>query len=454
MFGNLFDVQNYSTIGWILLTLGAMLLFGFLGTRITRLFRLPNVTAYIVVGVLIGPSVLNLFPSTVLSGMDFITDLALSFIAFSVGRYFKLATLKESGGKVVVVTIFEALFAAIIVTLVMYLCFNFSLSFSLILGAIASSTAPASTIMTIKQTQSKGVFVNTLLQVVALDDVVALLAYSVAIAVSNATTSGTVDVMSILTPLIYNLSCIVFGFVLGFVLYFIYKFVKNKSERLVILLAFILLNGFICNVLGVSPLLSCMILGMSYINFANDESMFDDISDFSDPIMVIFFVYSGTKLSLASLATLGIPGVVYFFIRVVGKYAGASLGGAITKSDKSITKYLGLALIPQAGVSIGLAAMGARLLPEDLGNMLTTIILSSSLLYELVGPACAKLALSLSKSYDVESFKSKKGIKNEESDIVYNYKYTDETKIDEKPEDQKFYANSMQAKLFHRNKDN
>lgn len=454
MFGNLFNVQSYSNVGWILLTLGGMLLLGFLGTRITRIFRLPNVTAYIVVGVLVGPSVLNLFPINILSGMDFITDIALSFIAFSVGRYFRKSELKENGAKVIVITIFEALFAAIIVTTVMYLFFNFSLSFSLVLGAIASSTAPASTIMTIKQTKSKGVFVNTLLQVVALDDVVALLAYSIAIAISNATTTGAINVMSILAPLIYNLSCIVFGFVLGFVLFLIYKFVKNKSERLIILLAFVLLNGFICNALNVSPLLSCMILGMAYINFAKDESIFDDISDFSDPIMVIFFVYSGTKLSLASLATLGIPGVVYFFIRVIGKYAGASLGGAITKSDKSVTKYLGLALIPQAGVSIGLAAMGARLLPEELGNVLTTIILSSSLLYELVGPACAKLALSLSKSYDARAFKNKKQLQNEESDIVYNYKFQDTTQIDEKINNRKFYPNSIQAKLFHHNKDN
>lgn len=179
---------------------------------------------------------------------------------------------------------------------------------------------------------------------------------------------------------------------------------------MIILLGTILLNGFICNILDVSPLLSCMVFGMTYVNLAKDDTIFDSISNFIDPIMVIFFIYSGTKLSLVSLLTLGIPGLVYFFIRIVGKYAGATLGSLITKSDKSITKYLGLALIPQAGVSIGLAAMGARLLPADLGNMLTTIILLSSLLYELIGPACAKLALSLSKSYDVEQFNSKKNI--------------------------------------------
>src|SRR5574344_516760 len=453
MFANLFTMEKFSTVGLILLILGSMLLLGFLGTRITRIFRLPNVTAYIVVGVLIGPSVFNLFPIELLSGMDFITGVALSFIAFSVGRYFKLSSLKQNGKKVIVTTIFEALIAAILVTVVMYFCFNFSLSFSLILGAIASSTAPASTIMTIKQTKSKGIFVDTLLQVVALDDVVALLAYSVAIAVSNASSSGAVDVMSILWPLIYNFSCIVLGFVLGYVLHFIFKFLKNKSERLIVLLSFILINGFICSIVSVSPLLSCILLGMAYINFSDDETIFDEISDFSDSIMVIFFVYSGTKLSLASLATLGIPGVVYFFIRVIGKYAGASLGAAITKSDKSITKYLGLALIPQAGVSIGLAAMGARLLPEDLGNMLTTIILSSSLLYELVGPACAKLALTLSKSYDVEEFKKTKNKKDVEAeDIVYNYHYTDETQIPK--HDSPYSANSPQFKLFHRNKDN
>lgn len=211
--------------------LGTMLLLGFLATRLTKLLHLPNVTAYIVMGVILGPSLLNLFPATLLSQMDFITDLALSFIAFSVGRYFKFDALKRNGKKVIIITIFEALFAAILVTCVMYFIFNFSLTFSLILGAIASSTAPASTIMTIKQTQSKGVFVETLLQVVALDDVVALLAYSVAIAVSNATTSATFDVMSVLLPLLYNFLCLILGFVFGLILHFVYKTHIDATEN-------------------------------------------------------------------------------------------------------------------------------------------------------------------------------------------------------------------------------
>lgn len=445
-----FNIANFSDVAWVLLMLGAMLLLGFLGTRITRLLKLPNVTAYILVGVLIGPSVLNLFPSELLKRMDFITDLALSFIAFSVGKYFRISSLKENGKKVVVITIIESFLAAILVTIVMYFFFHLSLSFSLILGAIASSTAPASTIMTIKQTKSKGVFVDTLLQVVALDDVTCLLAFSVAIAITNAVSSGTVDFVNIVMPLVWNVVCIVFGFVLGWLLSLINKTKISRAEKLVVLLSIILLNGFICNILEVSPLLSCMVLGATYVNFTKDDDIFDNISDFSDPIMIIFFIYSGSKLSLASLATLGIPGVIYFIVRIIGKYAGASIGGAITKSDKSITKYLGLALIPQAGVSIGLAALGARMLPQELGEMLTTIILSSSILYEIFGPASAKLALTLSKSYDVDAFKRKKHkLLSEGSYLSYNY--INETKL--KRKNKEYSGSSVQFKIYHRNHD-
>jgi Kef-type K+ transport system membrane component KefB len=391
----------------VLSTVGMMLLLGFVGSRFTKLLRLPSVTAYILVGVVFGPELVGLFPAQVLSHMDFLTDIALSFIAFGVGRYFKISVLRENGKSVFVITLFESLSAAAIVMFVMHSVFSFSLTFSCIMGAIASSTAPASTIMTIRQTNAKGPFVQTLLQVVALDDLVALVAFSVAVAVGQLSDGEDINTWQIIVPVATNIISIFLGGCLGLFVSWVFSIKKKHDNRLVILLACFFLNAAICDVLSVSPLLSCMMLGMAYVNHSGDESVFDQVADFSVPFLLLFFVLAGSKLSISSLSNLGGVGVVYFVIRIVGKYAGASIGGLVTRSDSRVTRYLGLGLIPQAGVSIGLAALGARSLSPQMGAMLNTIIISSSVLYEMVGPACAKLSLSLSGSY-VQEAKEKK----------------------------------------------
>lgn len=391
----LFD--NFSLETEILLSLTIILLMGFLITRITKLLKLPNVTAYIIAGVLIGPTVFNIIPSEIINRMGFISDIALAFIAFGVGKFFKKDVLKQTGTKVVIITIFEAVMAFILVTLAMHYLFKIdkddTWNFSLLIGAIATATAPASTIMTIKQYNAKGHFVNTLLQIVALDDVVCLLIFSVASAITNSSSEGTLSFMSILLPIVYNLGVIVLGFLLGFLLNKILSPKRSKDNRLIIIVAMLLGLSGLCGILDISPLLACMVFGATYINVSYDKELYHQLDNFTPPIMTIFFVLSGMKLDIESLKAAGIIGVAYFIIRIIGKYMGAFIGCCVTKEEKPLRNYLGLALIPQAGVSIGLAFLAERMLPTELGTMLVTIILSSSVLYELIGPACAKFAI-------------------------------------------------------------
>lgn len=190
----------------VIISIGIMLFLGFLMTRVTKKLKLPNVTAYIVAGILIGPYVFNLIPKQVISGMDFLADIALAFIAFSTGEFFKLSLIKKNGPKVVVITVFESLIASILVFIVTFYLFKLSLSFSIVLGALAAATAPASTMITIRQTGAKGDFVDTLIQVVALDDIVGLVAYSIAISIAVASASGfAINVASIIIPIMTNI---------------------------------------------------------------------------------------------------------------------------------------------------------------------------------------------------------------------------------------------------------
>lgn len=391
----------------VIVSLALMLIAGFAMTRLTSKLRLPNVTAYIVSGILLGPFCLDLVPRGVIDGMSFLADIALAFIAFSTGEFFRISTLKKSGAKVLVITVLEACLASALVFLVCYFPLGLDLNFSLVLGALAAATAPASTVMTIRQTGAKGDFVDTLLQVVALDDAVGLVAYSVAISVAVAADTGSFDLLSVLRPLGVNLLVFCLGGVFGLLLK-LFLDGRSADNRLIVSVALLFAFCGICTALDVSPLLGCMAMGMVYINTTGDERLFKQLNYFSPPILLLFFVRSGLNFDLSALVNTsdiigGVPliliGVVYFIVRIAGKYAGAYIGCLITKKDRSVRNYLGLALIPQAGVAIGLAAMGARALGGGAGTALETIILASSVLYELIGPACAKLSLYLSHSY-------------------------------------------------------
>ncbi len=399
----------------ILISISVMLFAGFLLTRITKIFKLPNVTAYIFTGIILGPIFYLIFDKTLVSdeiikGMGFLTDIALAFIAFNVGRFFKIEVLKESGIKVVIITLFESIMAAILVFLVMFFIFKIDFDLSLLLAAIASATAPASTMMTIRQTKAKGHFVNTILQVVALDDAISLLLFSVSIAIITARGAvGGVSAMLILKPILLNIGILILGGVLGYLLHKLIIESRTQDNRLIIAISLLLaLSGFAA-VFEISPLLGCMAMGAVYLNVSKDTSLFSQIDAFSPAILTLFFVLSGMRLRLDMLASIGIVGVVYFIVRIIGKYAGASLGSVVARSTENNKKFLGLALVPQAGVSLGLAALGARILESynlfEEAAILSTIIIASGVLYEIFGPPSAKLSLYLTKSYDIEKEK-------------------------------------------------
>ncbi|MBO4808396.1 MAG: cation:proton antiporter [Lachnospiraceae bacterium] len=398
-----------SPVAMIIISISLMLFLGFLMTRLTKKLRLPNVTAYIVTGILIGPFCLNMIPDRVVTGMDFLPDIALAFIAFSTGEFFRLSTLKKNGLKVVVITVLEALTASVLVFILTYFILGLNLPFSIVLAALASATAPASTVMTIRQTKAKGDFVETLLQVVALDDIVGLVAYSIAISVAVSSISGKAfSAMSIVKPILVNIGIMALGGLFGFFLKALLFQKRSKDNRLIISIALIFAFCGVCAMLDVSPLLGCMSMSTVYVNLTDDDKLFKQLNYFSPPLLLLFFVRSGVSFDLDSLVhasgavgatPLLVIGVLYFVVRIVGKYAGAFVGCAAVGKDKKVRDYLGLALIPQAGVAIGLAALGARTLGGETGNALQTIILASSVLYELIGPACGKLSLYLSGSY-------------------------------------------------------
>lgn len=402
--------QSGQTAG-VIISVALMLFLGFAMTRITKALRLPDVTAYILTGIFIGPYCLNLIPANVIGGMDFISDIALAFIAFSVGEFFKLSTLKKSGLGVIVITLLEACMASVFVFVLTYFALGLDLAFCAVLAALASATAPASTVMTIRQTGAKGDFVETLLQIVALDDVVSLVAYSIAISIALAGSGNRGSSFeTIIKPILANLFVLALGGFFGFLLKLLFR-KRSTDNRLIVSLATLFAFCGVCALLGVSPLLGCMSMGMVYINLTNDANLFQQLAYFSPPVLLLFFVRSGLSFRLDTLFgaqnTLGsvpliLVGVLYFITRILGKYAGAWLGCLAVKKPRRTRDYLGLALIPQAGVAIGLAALGARTLGGEIGQDLQTIILASSVLYELIGPGCAKLALYLSHSYSTK----------------------------------------------------
>lgn len=404
--------QN-SPVAEVIIAISAMLFAGFAMTRLTKRLCLPNVTAYILAGILIGPYGLGLIPERIVTGTDFLSDVALAFIAFSVGEFFRVSALRRNGVKVVVITVMEACMASVAVFVPMYFVFHLSLPFSAVLAALASATAPASTVMTIRQTGAHGDFVDTLLQVVALDDVVGLVLYSVSISIALSLGMGGGQgspVQTIVKPVAVNLCVLLLGCAFGFALKILFR-KRSADNRLIVSIAMLFAFCGICALLDVSPLLGCMSMGMTYINLTGDEKLFRQLNYWSPPILLLFFVRSGLSFKLDSLmqaadASAGAPllmtGIAYFLARIAGKYLGAFAGCAMTGKGANVRNYLGLALIPQAGVAIGLAALGARTLGGGMGEDLQTIILASSVLYEIVGPGCAKLALFLSGSYAQE----------------------------------------------------
>ena len=403
----------------IVISLGIILILGFLMTRLTKLLKLPNVIAYLLVGILIGPSVINLIPGEFISRTSFISDVALVFVAFTAGEFFKFGAIKKSLGKAIVITAIESIVTFGLIFVLCFLVFNLGVPFSLVLASLASATAPTSTIMTIKQTSAKGHYVTTLLEVLALDGVFALILYTISISVFIGMADGsTLSFMDIGWPLLKMVICLVIGIAFGFVLKFLISSKRTVGNRLIIVVAVLLLFCGVCSLFGQSPLLGGIAIGTIYTNLCktkDEEKVFAQVNYFMPPIMLIFFVRGGMSLNFSvftqSSTLTAVPFVVivlaFLVVRFIGKYGGTFVGGVVTAQPKETRNYLGFGLIPQASVAIALATMAAVTLQayshDEYATALLAIILASSIIFELIGPVLAKLGLYLSRSYGNES---------------------------------------------------
>lgn len=370
-----------------------MIFTGMIFGRLVKQIKLPNVTGYLIGGLLIGPSVFNIIPHESIENFTVISEVALGFIAFSIGNEFKISYFKRVGITPIVIAIFEALFAVVFVVIGLLAAGN-SLPFSLVLGSIASATAPAATIMVIKQYKAKGPVTETLLSVVALDDAVALILFGISVAVAQSLTSAGASVVSaIVSPVIEIGGALIVGFLLGLLFTVPLKWFKKDGNRMALMCAFVFLGIGIADTFGFSSLLLCMAMGAALANFSSNVSHIMKLSDYiTPPVFILFFVLSGAELNLSVLPAIGVAGIVYVVMRVIGKIFGSYFGASVMKSESTIKKYLGPALIPQAGVAIGLSLVATTVVPEY-GANIRAIILCGTLIYELVGPAISKMSL-------------------------------------------------------------
>lgn len=378
----------------ILMYLAIAILLSLLSSKLVKLLKLPNVTGYLIVGLLAGPYCLGIIPAGTIGELGIIPTVALGFIAFSIGAQFKLSFLKKVGKTPIVIAICESLGAVIVVDAALILTGN-DVSFSLCLGAIAAATAPAATLMVVKQYKARGELTDTLLAVVAIDDATALMFFGISTAIAKSIDSGGVDslIMTILKPLGEILASIALGAVIGFVYRWLVKWFTGRGNRLAATYAMVFLCVGLGEMLGLSALLICMMLGAM---LANTSSVCDVIFEMTDrmtpPIFMLFFFLSGAQLDLSILPGVGLIGVVYVVFRVIGKVSGAWIGGKMSHASEKTQKYLGYALVPQAGVAIGLATTAMTVVPEY-GSYIRTIILCGTVIYELTGPVITKMAL-------------------------------------------------------------
>lgn len=382
--------MTFNTLFYLALLLFSGLIFG----RLVKFVKLPNVTGYLIAGLLIGPSCFKLLSADLVGQLELISEIALAFIAFSIGSEFKVSYLKKVGITPVIIAIFEGLAATLLVTVVLVL-FGFDFQISLLLGAIASATAPAATLMVVRQYKAKGPVTETLLSVVALDDAVALIAFGFSMAVVNALLHPKQAslLMSILLPFIEIIGSVALGFVLGFLFKLPLRYFKKDSNRLIITAGFVLLGSSLASILGLSPLLLCMCMGAMLVNASESAGSVFRLSEmFTPPIFLMFFVVSGAGLDVTYLPKIGLIGVLYVVVRVIGKVSGAWFGAVLSKAPAVVKKYIGLTLVPQAGVAIGLSLIASQTLPEY-GVTIRAVILCATFIYELVGPAITKMGL-------------------------------------------------------------
>lgn len=382
--------MQFNILLYVAIAMAVALVFN----RFAKLVGLPNVTGYLIAGLLIGGSVLNIVPRGVSETLNIISDVALGFIAFSIGGEFKLESIKKIGGSALTITFFQALSATLFVDVALLLL-GFEVPLAITLGAIATATAPAATLMVVRQYKAKGPVTQVLLPVVALDDAVGLVVFAVSMSAAHIFADGAaISVKTVLVePLIEIIGSLAIGAALGAVVALCMKLFASRANRLSVILCAVLAGTAIADMLGLSSLLLCMSIGALFANLTHDIDRLLDANDvWTAPLFMLFFVLSGADLDLSVLPTVGLLGVAYILARSLGKYIGTFAGSSIVHADKNIRNYLGVALLPQAGVAIGMSHVVASELPAY-GAKISAVVLSATLIYELVGPLLTKAVL-------------------------------------------------------------
>jgi Kef-type K+ transport system membrane component KefB len=373
--------------------LALMIIFGFLGSALAHRLRFPAVTGYLVAGLILG--VLRIIPMETLEGFNILSDLALGFIAFSIGSEFKLSFLKKVGHAPLLITIFEA-FGAVLVLDVALILIGVPVPVAILLGAIGAATAPAATLMVIRQYKAEGPVSRMLLPVVAMDDATALIAFSVSAAIAQVLVTGRkLSIGSMLLhPLIEIGGSLLLGGAIGLLAAVFLRRFKRDGDRLGLGLAVIMGGVGLAAWLNLSSLLVCMTAGAIFANLSRQSIKLLKVTDaMTPPLFLLFFVLSGAELDVSILKQIGLIGTVYIFARVAGKIAGSYLGARLAKAEPVVRKYLGFTLVPQAGVAIGLSLVALRILPQY-GSTIRAVVLCATLIYELTGPLITKAVLT------------------------------------------------------------
>ena len=412
----------------IFLSLSIALLAGLLLSRLAKKVQLPAVTAYLIAGILIGPFVLGSLgtqgigiTSTQIEGFGIISDLALGFIAFAIGNEFRLSQLKKIGKQATIIGIFQALFTTVVVDAVLIgihfiMPDKLSLPAAIVLASVATATAPAATLMVVKQYKAKGPVTDVLLPVVALDDAVGLVVFAISFGVAKSIGIGNVDILSVvLEPLLEVVLSLGLGFIMGLLFTICEKYFHSSSKRMAVSVAFVMMTvaiSFLKFQIGIvhitfSSLLACMMLGSVFCNICKvSEELMERVDRWTTPVLILFFVISGAELELSVFADVAVVviGIIYVIARSIGKYFGAGISARMTKCDPNIIKYLGITLLPQAGVALGMAIKAIELGPD--GAIVRNITLFAVLIYEIVGPFLTKIALTKAGDIKEEGRKS------------------------------------------------
>ena len=352
-------------------------------SRVMKLVNLPNVTGYLIAGILVGPYVLNIINNESIQSLKIITSVALGFIAFSIGGEFKLSYLKKLGKSILIITIVQAVTTVLIV-----------------LGAIAAATAPAATLLVVRQYKARGPVTDTLLPVTAFDDAVGLIIFSVCFALAQVfAVGGELTVQAVLLEPLREIGLsLLVGAAMGALLALMMRFFHSNANRLCLMIAAVFACVALSELWELSSLLTCMMLGAFLANLRKDSISILSLSeDWTPGLFMLFFVLSGAELDFSILATVGLAGIVYILARSIGKYGGAYIGSAISKAEPNVRRYLGITLLPQAGVAIGMAQMVAAdpgLSELGIASQVVTVALFATLVYELIGPILTKIALT------------------------------------------------------------